>query len=72
MKTIVTYKISQVRGNATYIKEFWDDIHVYTWRVNRPYYGGNIVDFLQCHSAYKQVQFDGLVEYHRRTFILDL
>ena len=71
MKTNVTYKISQYRNNATYIKEFWDDIHVYTWRVNKSYHGGDIVEFLQRYSAYRQVQFDGIYEYCRRTFILD-
>ena len=72
MKTNVVYKISCSRSNATYIKEFWDDIHIYTWRVNKPYYGGNIVDFLQKNSSYRQVHYDGIDEYHRRTFILDL
>lgn len=75
MKTNVSYKISRCScssGNATYIKEFWDDIHVYTWRVNKPYYGGDIVDFLHQNSAYKHVHFDGIDEYHRRIFILDL
>ena len=72
MKTNVSYKISCSLSNATYIKEFWDDIHIYTWRVNKPYYGGNIFDFLHSNSAYRQVHFDGIYEYHRRTFILDL
>lgn len=71
MKTIVTYKISRC-GRLTYVREFWDDIHVYTWRVHKPYYGGDIAEFLQKNSAYRQVHFDGVDEYHRRTFILGL
>ena len=71
MKTNVTYKISSIRSNATYINEYWDDILVYKWRVAKPYYGGNIREFLEVHAAFKLVNYDGLDEYHRRTFILN-
>lgn len=71
MKTNVTYKISSTRSNATYINEYWDNILVYKWRVAKPYYGGDIFEFLQKNDAYRIVNYDGIDEYHRRVFILD-
>lgn len=72
MKTNVTYKIGSIQGNSTIVYELWDNILVFKWRVNKIYRGGCIVDFMQENSAMRIPKFDGIDEYHRRTFILDL
>lgn len=71
MKTNVTYKISSIHGFATYVHEYWDDLLIYKWRVSAIYHGGNILEFLENNDAFRMPNFEGLEEYHRRTFILD-
>lgn len=72
MKTKVTYRINSSRGCTTYVHEYWDDVLVYKWRVSAIYRGGDILDFLERNAAFRIPEFDGIDEYHRRIFILDL
>lgn len=71
MKTSVIYKIGAIKGNSTIVYEFWDDILVYKWRVHKMYRGGDILDFMTVNNATRIPNFDGIDEYHKRTFILD-
>lgn len=68
---MTTYKVIR-SGFYTYIQEFWDDLHIYTWKIKKPYYGGDLRLFLEENSAYRTVHFDNLNEFHRRSFILNL
>lgn len=69
---MTSYKISNVTSKYTYVREYWDDIHVFTWRVSSCYHGGSIEDFLVQNNSVRNPIFDGIDEFHRRTFILDL
>lgn len=71
MKTKVTFRISSTHRGTTYIYEYWDDILVFKWRVADIYHGGDILEFMEKNQATRIPNFDGLDEYHRRTFILD-
>lgn len=74
MKTEVTYRINSIQHSRrmTYIHEYWDDILVFKWRVPVIYQGGDIVEFMEKNQSTRIPNFDGIDEYHRRTFILDL
>lgn len=72
MNTKVSYRISSILPCATYVHEYWDDILIYKWRVAAIYRGGDILEFLERNDTFRMPNFEGLNEYHRRTFILDL
>lgn len=65
------YKITCVRSHKTYINEYWDDLLIFKYIVNAVYRGGDIEEFMNNNSFFRNPNFDGIDEYHRRTFILD-
>ena len=64
------YKVREVGFTFTYIDEYWDDLHIYTYRVDMHYNGGDVVEFLRKWPHYRNVRFDNLEEFLRRTIIL--
>lgn len=70
MKT--NYKILKTTSKVTYIGEYWDDILVFKYTVYAVYHGGNIVRFMNENHLMRIPHFNGINEFQRRTFILDL
>lgn len=66
-----SYKIHKCLKKITYIGEYWDDVLIFKYTVFASYRGGNIVEFMQNNSCLRNPNYDGIDEYHRRTFILD-
>lgn len=66
-----TYKIKSSSNKITYIHEFWDDILIFTYTVYAEYKGGNIEEFMRENPMTRIPDFDGIREFHRRTFILE-
>lgn len=69
MKT--TFKILKVTNKVTYIGEYWDDILIFKYTVYAVYNGGDVVHFMNENHLLRNPNFNGIDEFHRRTFILD-
>lgn len=69
MKT--SYRIHKITNKMTIVHEYWDDILIFKYNVYSPYHGGNIEEFINSNYVTRNPNFDGLNEFHRRSFILD-
>lgn len=60
------YRISLITKCKTLISEYWDDLEVRTYTVNRPYTGGDILNFIELHDHFCNVNFENLQFYLER------
>lgn len=60
------YKILHITKCKTIIAEYWDDLVIKNYTVERPYTGGDIVTFIEAHSHFCSVNFENLQLYLER------
>lgn len=68
---MTSYTIVKIHKTGTIIREYWDDLPVFTYRCQSVYHGGSIPRFLEEHKVFRIPNFEAIEEFNRRHNILN-